>query len=95
MTLRFAKPSARRVIWSIIGVALASCVISGIALAVGSSLGYTAPGPVPNGHYVRLLVLCISFWGPVLLLTAWWISLPAIVGIGALVACVHRSRSPN
>lgn len=90
MTFRFAKPSVRRVLWSILAVAAVSCVVAGIALSIGYIVDYNGPEP-PKGEYVRLVITCVTMWGPIFLLTAWPISIPAILVLGALAACVHRT----
>lgn len=95
MTLRFAKPSLWRVLWSIIAVAVVSCVITGIALSIGFIVGYDGPEPVSKGEYVRLVITCLTFWGPMYLLIAWWATIPAIIGLGALAACVRRARAAD
>lgn len=95
MTFRFAKPSVRRVLWSILAVAAVSCVVAGIALSIGYAVDYNGPAPVPKGEYVRLVITCVTMWGPIFLLTAWPISLPAVVGIGALVAAMRRTTAAN
>jgi hypothetical protein len=91
MTFRFAKPSVRRVLWSVVAVAAVSCVIAGIALSIGFIVDYDGPQPVPKGEYVRLVIACLTLWGPIFLLTAWPISTPAILVLGFLVACVRRT----
>jgi hypothetical protein len=90
MILHFAKPSIRRVIWSIIAVAVIACVVTGIALSVGFITGHDDNGPVPNGEYVRLVITCLTIWAPMYLLIAWQISVPTIIALGALAACVRR-----
>lgn len=96
MSLHFAKPSLRRVIWSIVAVAVASCVTMGLAEAIGLIVTARDTSPTPDGgEYVRLMVMCLTFWGPVLLLTIWFITIPAIIALGALVASIRRRRHPG
>lgn len=89
MRLRFVRPSLRRVLWSIVAVVVVCCVIAGIALSAGFIHGATVPAT--TGDYVRLVILCITFWGPMYLMIVWWISIPAMLALGTLVACVRRS----
>ena len=96
MIFHFAKPSVRRLMWSLVAVAVVSCLIAGIGLAIGSvRVGYESIVPASTGDYVRLIVLCLTFWGPVFVLTAWPFSLPTILALGALAACVRRNPSPD
>jgi hypothetical protein len=60
-------------------------------LSIGYIVDYDGPQPVPKGEYVRLVIACLTMWGPVFLLTAWPISIPAILVLGFLVACVRRT----
>ncbi|MEB3070374.1 hypothetical protein [[Mycobacterium] vasticus] len=92
MSLHFAKPSLQRVIWSMIAVAVASCVVAGLAASIG--LIVTARDTPPDcGEYVRLVVMCLTFWGPILLLTIWFITIPVIIALGALVASIRRREA--
>jgi hypothetical protein len=71
MKFRFAKPSVRRLVWTLVAVALLAGLIAGIVLAIGSvHVGEDSAEPVSTGEYVRMVVLCLTFWGPVLVLTA-------------------------
>jgi hypothetical protein len=95
MSLHFAKPSIRRVIWSIIAVAVVTCVVTGIALSVGFITGHDDNGPTPNGEYVRLVITCLTIWGPMSLLIAWQISIPVIIALGALASCIRRPTATD
>jgi hypothetical protein len=95
MAFRFTKPSLRRVLWSIVLVAVACCVIAGIAVSIGFILSNESSEPVPKGEYVRLFVVDITFWGPMYLLIVWWATIPAIIGLGVLAACVRRTTAPK
>jgi hypothetical protein len=71
VTLRFVKPSVLRFLWSIVAAVVVSCVIVGIVLVVGSvHVGHENAEPASVGEYVRWIVLCLTFCGPVLVLTA-------------------------
>lgn len=86
--LRFAKPSPRRVALSIVAVTITSCVIAGISLAVSYTHGLS--DPATTGDYIRLFMTFVVVWGPTYLLFFWWATIPALIGIGALVASVRR-----
>jgi hypothetical protein len=93
MRFRFAKPSLRRVLLSILAVVAVCGVIVGTALSSGFIRGAT--GHVPTGDYIRLVILCITFWGPILLLTIWQITIPVMIALGVLAACVRRSPAAD
>jgi hypothetical protein len=63
------------VLWSVIAVTVICCVTTGIALSIGFIHGATAPAP--TGEYIRLVILCVTFWGPMYLLFCY--RLPAFV----------------
>jgi hypothetical protein len=86
VTLHLVKPSIRRVIWSITAVVVTACVVTGIALTVGLFTGHHDNENVPTGEFVRLVIMCLTIWGPMYLLIAWQISIPVIIALGALAA---------
>jgi hypothetical protein len=90
---RFTKPSLRRVFWSNVAVLVVCCVVAGIALSIGFIRGAT--GPAPTGDYIRLVIVCITFLGPIYLLVVWWITIPAMIALGVLAACVRRSPAAD
>jgi hypothetical protein len=81
------------VLWSVIAVTVICCVITGIVLSIGFIHGATAPAP--TDEYIRLVILCITFWGPMYLLIGWWITIPTMLVIGVLVACVRRTPAAD
>jgi hypothetical protein len=90
-TFRFAKPSIRRVIWSLIAVAAGSCVLAGTGLFIYALVvSHNDPTPTSTGDYIRLFITFILLWGPSLLMIVWWISVPMIAGLGVLAACMRR-----
>jgi hypothetical protein len=92
MTFRFAKPSVRRLLWSVVAVTVTCCVIVSSAYVIGAIVTATDdPAPPSTGEYVQLAVVFLTFWSPLLLLNFWYISLPVIVALGVLVACVRRT----
>lgn len=94
--LHFAKPSLRRALWSVAVVAVACCVIVGLAESIGLIVTSRDTSPVPDGgEYVRLVVLCLTFWGPILVLTVWFISVPVILVLGLLIASVRRETDES
>ena len=67
------------------------CVIVGIALYIGLIVAHNDTEHTPTGDYVRLFVVCIAFYAPMYLLIPWWISVPAVVVLGAFGAYVRRT----
>ena len=98
--LRLASPSLKRAVVSVIAVAVVSCVISGIALAVSYTHGLSDPAPVSN--YIRLFVTFVAVWGPMyllffggprfLFLSAWAHS---SLRCDAQMACTGAARPPK
>jgi hypothetical protein len=89
VTRHLGKPSVRRALCSIVTVALIACVVTGIALAAGFVHGHNDNGAIPDGEYVRLVVTALTIWGPMYLLIASKVSVPVIVAVGSLAACVR------
>jgi hypothetical protein len=89
----FAKPSLKRLLVSTTVVAAVTCVVTGIALAVGYTHWLTDPAPV--GDYIRLFITFVVLWGPTYLLFFWWATIPGLIGLGALVASVRRGDAPG
>jgi hypothetical protein len=89
-TFRFAKPSIRRVVWSVVAVAAGICVITGVAVFVGILVSHPATDSAPTGDYVRLFVVCVVFYSLMFLWIVWWATIPAIIGLGVLAACMRR-----
>lgn len=93
--IKFTKPSGRRALVCIAAVAVFACVVMGIALYTAAIVTHNDPNPVGAGEYVRLFVVDISIWGPIALLTVWYISVPVIVVVGILVAYIHVVDPPS
>lgn len=87
--IKFAKPSPLRALVCIAVVTVFVCVVAGIAMSTAMIVGSSDPTPLPTGEYVRLFIVNITMWGPILLITAWFISAPIILAVGLLVACIH------
>ncbi|MEO8816292.1 MAG: hypothetical protein ABI307_13110 [Mycobacterium sp.] len=91
MIVRFAKPSAWRVLWSIVAVAVMCCIITGIAVDIGFVLTHNETEHTPTGDYVRLFVVSIAFYAPMFLQIVWQVSIPVILALGLLLACMRKS----
>jgi hypothetical protein len=91
--LRWVKPSLKRAVVSTTAVTMVSCVVTGIALAVGYTHGLNDPAPL--GDYIRLFITFIALWGPMYLLFFWWATIPALIGLGAIAASVRRGHATN
>lgn len=92
----FVKPSLWRLMWSVVAVAAGICVITGVAVFVGILVSHPpATDSVPTGDYVRLFVVCVVFYSLMYLWIVWWATIPAIIGLGVLAACVRRTTAPE
>ncbi len=89
--LRFTKPSLWRVLWSVVAVAVAGSVIVGFALYIGAIATHNETEHPPTGDYVRLFILDLTLWGPILVLTVWQVTIPVIGVLGVLVASVRKT----
>ncbi len=89
--LCFAKPSIWRVLWSVVAVAVAGSVIVGFGLYIGAIATHNDTGHTPSGDYLRLFILDLTLWGPILVLTVWQVSIPVIGVLGVLVASVRKT----
>ncbi|ABK73394.1 hypothetical protein [Mycolicibacterium smegmatis] len=93
--IRFAKPSSRRMLACTAAATAFVCTVAGIGLSVGMIAGSNDTSPVPTGEYVRLFIVNLTMWGPMLLLIAWPVSVPLILVLGILAASVHAAEPPN
>jgi hypothetical protein len=65
-------------------------LLAGIVLYSAAIINHGDPEPVPKGEYVRLFILDITFWGPMVLLAVWQVSVPVLGALGVLGACVRK-----
>ncbi|MDV3125291.1 hypothetical protein M1247_10245 [Mycobacterium sp. 21AC1] len=93
--IKFVKPSVRRALVCAAIVMVFVCVVVGIAMSTAMIVGSSDPTPVPTGEYVRLFIVNITMWGPIMVITAWFISVPVIVALAILVACIQVVDRPN
>jgi hypothetical protein len=93
--LHFVRPTLWRVVWSIVAAAFV-VYITGIAVVY--VLALTTHGvvqPSSSSTYVGLLMWDMVFAAPVFVLFFWWATIPAIIGLGVLAACVRRTTAPK
>ncbi|WP_454788519.1 hypothetical protein [Mycolicibacterium lutetiense] len=76
-------------------VAVCVCVLLGIATSIAMILKSTDPASIPTGEYILLFVVNITMWSPIMLITAWFVSLPVIVVLGLLAAYVRVVDQPE
>lgn len=88
--IEFAKPSPARALWCIAAVTVFTCVVTGIVMSIGMILVSSDSTPPPTGEYVRLFIVNITMWGPILLVTVWFLSAPVILAMGLLIAGICR-----
>jgi hypothetical protein len=88
--LRFVKPSLRRLVGCTTAVAVVCSLAAGLFL-YGAAIATLSDTDRPSGgEYVRLLLLDLTFWGPVLLLTCWKYTTPLALVLGSLTAGIRR-----
>jgi hypothetical protein len=93
--IKFFKPNLRRALVCILAVTLVACISAGIVLYAVAIVMHSDPAPTPVGEYVRLLLLDLTFWGPVTVITGWPIFVPIILAVGALVASIRVVDPPE
>jgi hypothetical protein len=89
--LRFTKPSLWRVLWSVVAVAVAGLVTVGFPLYIGAITTHNDTSRLPAGDYVRLFIVDLALWGPMVVLTLWQITIPVIRVHGVLQASVRET----
>lgn len=88
--LRFVKPTLSRVAWCATAVAVVCSLAAGLFL-YGAAIATLSDTDRPSeGEYVRLLLLDLTFWGPVVLLTSWKLTTPLVLVLGSLAAGLRR-----
>jgi hypothetical protein len=93
--LHFVRPTRWRVVWSI-GAAAFVVYITGVVVVY--VLALTTHGvvePSSSNTYVGLLMWDIVFAAPVFVLFFWWVSVPVILVLGVLAACMRRGPAPT
>lgn len=93
--IKFCKPSLRRALVCILAVTLVARISAGIVLYAVAIVTHSDPSPTPVGEYVRLLLLDLTFWGPITVITGWPIFVPVILAVGALVASIRVVDPPE
>jgi hypothetical protein len=89
--LHFVRPTPWRILWSVVAAAF---VVYMIAIVVVYVLALTTQGvvePASPNTYVGLLMWDMVFAAPVFVLFFWWATVPAMIGLGVLIACARRS----
>ncbi|AKS32797.1 hypothetical protein AFA91_13910 [Mycolicibacterium goodii] len=92
--IRFTKPSAWRYFWSTVGAAFLTyfvvvLVVYILAIATVDRQMMSDEMKQPTNSYVGLLMWDIVFAGPIFMLMFWFITLPVIVALGAILACIR------
>ncbi len=92
--ITFTKPSRRRVFRSLAIVVLACWVVTSLLVCAGFIANHEGE-PIPAGETVRLVMMCLAFWGPIALATLWPVSVPLIAGLTALVAYARKGSDAS
>ena len=93
--LHFVRPTRWRIVWSIVAAAFIAYITAVVVVYV---LALTTHGVVeasPSNTYVGLLMWDIVFGAPVSMLFFWWLSVPVILILGVLAACMRRGPAPT
>jgi hypothetical protein len=82
-------PSFGRFVASIFLVASAACLLAGLVLAGWLAIAGSGDSHTPIGYFLTSFGIFL-FYGPLLVLDGWPISVPVIVGLGVLLAYLRR-----
>jgi hypothetical protein len=82
-------PSFGRVVASVFLVASAACWLAGVVLAGSLAIAGSGDSHTPIGYLLTSFGIFL-FYGPLLVLDGWPISVPVIVGLGVLLAYLRR-----
>jgi predicted membrane protein len=93
--IRFAWPSPWRVLLSVVAAAFAVYIIVVIAVYILGLTTRDGPKLTSSNNYVGFLMWDIIFAGPVFLLMLWFVTIPVIIGLGVVAACVRRTTAPE
>lgn len=93
MMITFTRPSGQRLLRSFLTVTLATWLLAAIAVWAGFVVNSTEPEP--TGEYVLLAMVCLAYWGPIVLLTLWPVTIPIVCGLTALVAYAHLENNDH
>lgn len=94
--IKFAKPSLRRVIWSLVTVTVALSLCVSIRWYIGALIQSPSdPHPMSGGDTVRLAFTFLTVYGPMLIITIWPVTVPLILAVGALIATIRVVDPPD
>lgn len=93
MKVHLRWPSPQRIAMFLAAAVAVYSVAAGLILYANAIALHSDPGPIPIGDYVRLLVVDITMWGPVVLITVWPVSAPVLVLSGVVAASLRRTSS--
>ena len=87
--LRFVKPTPWRALWSLV---LASLMVYVIWMIVVYILAITTPtdSSSPSTEHGGLLAWDAVFAAPLYAMMFWFITLPTVIALGALIATIRR-----
>lgn len=86
-------PSPRRIAIFLAATVAVFSVLAGLVLYANAIALHSDSGPTPSGDYVRLLVVDVTMWGPVVLITVWPVWAPVLVLSGVVAASLRRTSS--
>lgn len=93
--LHFVRPTLWRVLWSVAAAAFAVYIIVVVAVYILGLTTHDGPKPTSSNDYVGFLMWDIIFAGPIFALMLWFVTVPAIIGLGVLAACIRRTTAPE
>ena len=91
--LCFVKPSAWRILWSVLAATFAVYVIAVVGVYILGLTTSDSPKPARPGHYLDFLMWDLLFAGPAFVFLLWFISVPLIIIV--LLACLRRASAES
>lgn len=88
--LHFVRPTLWRVFWSVVAAAFAVYIIVVVVVFILGLTTHDGPKLTSLNDCVGFLMWDIIFAGPIFALMLWFVTVPAIIGLGVLAACMRR-----
>jgi hypothetical protein len=83
------------VLWSVVAAAVAVYLVATVVVYVSAIATHEVPEATSSNGYVGFLMWDMVFAAPVFVLFFWWVTVPLVLALGTLAACVRSSQVPG